>query len=531
MRTSTWKHPVGVILAALLVAAAAAGGPVAARAPVSGGHFRRALSSDPANLDPALTNTSRAIAVKMTLFDPLLRQDPQTLAIGPGAAESWSVSGDGRMLTFRLRRGIRFHHGREMTSDDVRYSIERILTPETGSPFIRAYDRIVGAREFTAKQARMVSGITTPDRYTIQITNSVVDSTFPLTFTSLFVVPKDEAERLGREFGQQPVGSGPFIFVSWSRDDSLLLKENPNYWEGRPYISALEFRIIPDPATRQAEFDTGRLDVMLLEDPTYRRYAEDPKWKPHVIEVAELFTRHMGLNITKPPLNDARVRQAINYAIDKATTVRTVLQDKAFVATGVFPPSLAAFDPSLRGYEFNPQRAKELLAQAGFPNGFDLDLNGSATPVAGRWLEALQRYLADAGIRARIVQQDFGVMLERAGKGDLMTYVLSHGGGSNCVNYLGPFRSRNFGIAGNRMFYKNDRVDALIDEAERTFDPGRQVQLCRDAERLIVADAPWFFWNYNKAALVHQANVFGIVGNPLEMDWLQMQKVWIQPRR
>src|SRR5439155_127134 len=216
-------------------------------------------------------------------------------------------------------------------------------------------------------------------------------------------------------------------------------KENPSYWEGRPYISALEFRIIPDPATLQAEFETGRLDFILLEDPTYRRYADDPAWKPYVVEVAELFTRHMGLNTTKPPLNDVR-------------------------------------------------------------------------------------------IRARLVQQEFGVMLDRAGKGELMAYVLSHGGGSNCVNYLGPFRSRNFGIAGNRMFYRNERVDALMDDAERTFDATRQIQLCREAERLIVADAPWFFWNYNKAALVHQPSVHGIVGNPLELDWLQMHKVWIQPR-
>jgi len=529
MRTSVFTWLAAASLA--VIAAFTPIQPAAGQIPVSGGHFRRALSSDPANLDPALTNTSRAIAVKMTIFDSLLRQNPKTLAIEPGAAEAWSVSGNGTILTFRLHRGIRFHHGREMTSDDVKYTIERTLTPQMGSPFIRAFDRIVGAREFTAGQAREVSGISALDRYTVQITNSVVDSTFPLVFTGLFIVPKDEAERLGRDFGQRPVGSGPFIFVSWSRDSSLLLKENPDYWEGRPYISALEFRIIPDPATLQAEFETGRLDFILLEDPTYRRYADDPQWKPYVVEVAELFTRHMGMNTTKPPLNDARVRQAINFAIDKATTVRTVLQDKAFVATGVFPPSLAAFDPSLRGYEYNPQRARELLAQAGFTSGFEMDLNGSSSPVAGRWLEVLQRYLADAGIRARIVQQDFGVMLDRAGKGELMTYVLSHGGGSNCVNYLGPFRSRNFGVAGNRMFYKNDRVDALMDEAERTFDPRRQIQLCQEAERLVVADAPWFFWNYNKAALVHQPNVHGIVGNPLELDWIQMHKVWIQPRR
>src|SRR5881628_652681 len=134
MNTSTWNRRT-VVAAVCLGALLSAGviGSATAQTPVSGGHFRRALSSDPANLDPALTNTSRAIAVKMTIFDSLLRQNPKTLAIEPGAAESWSVSGDGKILTFRLHRGIRFHHGREMTSDDARYTIERILTPEMGS--------------------------------------------------------------------------------------------------------------------------------------------------------------------------------------------------------------------------------------------------------------------------------------------------------------------------------------------------------------------------------------------------------------
>src|SRR5256885_17034024 len=142
----------------------------------------------------------------------------------------------------------------------------------------------------------------------------------------------------------------------------------------------------------------------------------------------------MGLNTTKPPLNDVRVRQAINYAIDKATTVRTVLQDKAFVATGVFPPSLAASDPTLRGYEYNPQRARELLAQAGVPTGFEMDLNGSSSPVAGRWLEGFQRYLADVGLRARLVQPDFGVVLDRAGKGERQAYRFFHRRGPDRVD-------------------------------------------------------------------------------------------------
>jgi ABC-type oligopeptide transport system substrate-binding subunit len=168
------------------------------------------LSSDPANLDPAQTNTVRAISVKMNPFDSLLRLDPRTLDLEPGAAESWAISEDRRTVTFRLRRGIRFHHGREMTADDVKYSIERILAPETASPFLRSFDRIVGAQEFTAGQAREVSGIRVLDRYRVAVTISVVDCTFPLAFSTLFIVPRDEAERLGREFGQRPVGSGPF---------------------------------------------------------------------------------------------------------------------------------------------------------------------------------------------------------------------------------------------------------------------------------------------------------------------------------
>ncbi len=505
--------------------------PVEAQAPVPGGHFRRQLDSDPASLDPAQANTVRAIAVKMNIFDALLRLNPKTLDLEPGAAAAWTISDDKRTITFRLRQGIKFHNGREMTAADVRYSLERLLMPETASPFVRAFDRVVGAPEFMANRATEMSGIRVLDRYRVAVTNSVVNSTFPLAFTSLFIVPREEVERLGREFGQRPVGSGPFVFASWHRDDGVLLRANAEYWEGQPYVSELEFRIIPDPVTAQAEFDTGRLDFMLLSDVTYRRYADDPRWKPSVIEVPELFTRHLGLNTTKPPLDDVRVRQAINHAIDKTTMVRTVLQGKAFVATGVFPPSHVAYNRSLKGYEYDPARARQLLAQAGLAGGFDLELHGASSPVTGRWLEGFQRYLTAVGIRARIVQQDFGVMLDRAGKNEIPTWVLSHGGGPNCVDYLGPFRSRNIGPAGNRMRYKNDRVDALLEEAEQTFDLRTQVRLCQDAEKRIVADAPWFFFNYNKAVLVHQPNVHGLIGNPVEMDYQPMHRVWLQPKR
>ncbi|MGH2452873.1 MAG: ABC transporter substrate-binding protein [bacterium] len=505
--------------------------PAAAQAPIAGGHFRRMLSSDPANLDPALTNTVRAISVKMNIFDMLLRRDPKTLQLIPGAAESWTVSEDRRTITFVLHRGIKFHHGRELTADDVKYSIERILRPATGSPYVPSFNRLVGAPEFITGQAREVSGVRVLDRYRIAITNTVVDATFPETFVYFFIVPRDEAERLGRDFGQRPVGSGPFVFVSWSRDDTILLRANGDYWESRPFVSALEFRIIPDPATAQAEFETGRLDYMTLSDVTYRLYAENPRWKPYVIEVPELFTRYVGLNVTKPPLTDVRVRQAINHAVDKATIVRTVLAGKAFAPTGIFPPSHPAYNRNIRGYDFNPQRARELLSAAGLASGFDLDLNGSTSPVIGRWMEAIQRYLADVGIRVRIIQQDFGVMLDRASKGEIPTYVASWGQGPSCIGYLSAFRSRNIGPAGNRMFYKNERVDALLDEAERTFDLRRQISLCQQAETLIVADAPWLIFNYNRAVLVHQPNIHGLVGNPEEMDWQYMHKVWIQPRR
>jgi len=504
--------------------------PATAQTPIQGGHFRRALSSDPATLDPALARLIRQQVVMMNVFDTLLDIDPRTLRLLPRAAESWSVSPDGRTITFRLRRGMKFHNGREVTADDVKYSIERILTPEIASPNARTWDRLAGAQEFIGKQAREVSGIRALDRYRVAITSTVVDADFPLNFagyTGLYIVPKEEVERLGREFGQRPVGSGPFIFVSWQRDTSVLLRANNDYWAGRPLLSALEFRIIPDPATAQAEFDTGRLDFMILSDATYRRYSEDAKWKPHVIELAELFTRHVGLNVTKPPLTDVRVRQALNHAVDKAALVRTVLASKAFAPTGIFPPSHPAYNRNLRGYDFNSQRARELLAQAGFPNGVDLELHGSSSPTTGRWMEGIQRYWNDVGVRTRIVQQDFGVVIDRAGKGEIPTYVLSWGGTQSCVGYLSAFRSRNSGPAGNRMFYKNERVDQLLDQAERTFNDGQQIRLCQQAEELIVRDAPWFIFNYNKAVLVHQPNVHGLVGNPLEMDAQDMTKVWI----
>jgi len=456
--------------------------PATAQTPIQGGHFRRALSSDPATLDPALARLIRQQVVMMNVFDTLLDIDPRTLRLLPRAAESWSVSPDGRTITFRLRRGMKFHNGREVTADDVKYSIERILTPEIASPNARTWDRLAGAQEFIGKQAREVSGIRALDRYRVAITSTVVDADFPLNFagyTGLYIVPKEEVERLGREFGQRPVGSGPFIFVSWQRDTSVLLRANNDYWAGRPLLSALEFRIIPDPATAQAEFDTGRLDFMILSDATYRRYSEDAKWKPHVIELAELFTRHVGLNVTKPPLTDVRVRQALNHAVDKAALVRTVLASKAFAPTGIFPPSHPAYNRNLRGYDFNPQRARELLAQAGFPNGVDLELHGSSSPTTGRWMEGIQRYWNDVGVRTRIVQQDFGVVIDRAGKGEIPTYVLSWGGTQSCVGYLPGLHAEDdhIGSGGVRGIVRQYRLGYL--RRRRASPPRARGYACR----------------------------------------------------
>jgi len=350
-----------VLSLGVLLAAGCGGGSVP-----QGKVYRTYLSADPTTLDPALSNDAGSGELCALLFDGLVRFGAGT-EILPDIAESWQIGPDSRSYTFHLRPGVRFTNGREVFAEDFQYSFQRVLDPRTKSSRSWVFQDIVGAADFVAGRTGSVSGIEVIDPVTLKITLQKPFAPFLgfLAMPAALVVPREEVELWGEDFSQHPAGCGPWILEQWVHDDHLLLRANEDYFAGPPKLAAVLYRFIPETMTVTAEFEAGNLDWMSIPLAEFDRWAKDPQWQPYVLSQLKLQDTYIGINNQKPPFDDVRVRQALNYAVDVATIMETIRPGRGIRATGAIPPSLLGYDPDRQPYPYDPKKARQLLAQAG----------------------------------------------------------------------------------------------------------------------------------------------------------------------
>jgi ABC-type transport system substrate-binding protein len=460
---------------------------------------------DPRSLDPALSTdvpTGRAVAY---LFDGLTRFDPEA-KLEPALAERWEVSPDGLVYTFHLRRGVQFHDGTPLVARHVVSSFQRVLDPAVRGGRGWPLYPIRGAEQYAGGTGgQSVAGLAAPDDSTVVITLKEPFAIFPklLAMPVAAIVP----DRTPQNFGERPVGTGPWKLVEWKHDDYLLFARNENYWGGAPQADSLRARIIAEPSTAVAEFESGRVDVLRIPQGEARQWEEDASRKEQLQSAPALQLVYIGINTTRGPLRDVRVRQAINHAIDVPTIINSLVSGRGTPAAGVIPPTLEGADESRRPYGFDVNRAKQLLAEAGHPNGIDVDLWVGANPIFMRMAEAVQGYLNQAGIRTKIVQRETAAAREasRAGQTDLFLkdWFADY---PDAENFLYPLlHSANKGVGGNISFYENPRFDQLVTASRRELDDARRVQLYRDADALAFQDAPMvFLYFYNELFAVQR---------------------------
>jgi peptide/nickel transport system substrate-binding protein len=494
---------------------------------VRGGTLVRAINyGDPRNLDPILATDVSPEMVVRNLYSRLLRYDPVSKRFeGDLATDGWKESPDHMTWEFPLRKGVKFTNGREVTPADVKYSFERVADPKNASPAAGAFVDIAGAADFQAGKATSISGIETGDS-SVTFRFRVPSPTFSQTVNqaSTSIVPREVVEAEGPDFGRHPVGSGPFVLESWTPDDRVVLKANPGYYAGRPYLDKVVFRIMDDESTRDADFRSGALDMMTLGEDTYQQYKKDPTYKNDIIEAAEFFTRGIFFNTTVKPFDDVRVRRAVNLAINKKLVVEKALANKAYPAVGPLQGSSPGFDKTLKGYDYNPAEARRLLQEAGLGGGFEMEV--VASPTGAKAMEALISDLQAVGITLKITQVESPPAVARSG--NFKTVYFSTGGDVDPVSFLySRFHSRNIGPQGNVSRYSNPEVDRLLDQANVAVDPAERIRFAQEAQRIIVQDAPWFFFNYNKAAIVHAPKVHGLQPVPTDIDYQDLTKVWV----
>lgn len=541
-RRLVWFVMVAILLSLVFVGQNAA----VAQEPRYGGVLRWRAVNDPPKLDPAMaTDTSSSRNVYL-MFDMLVDNDPDGKSIVPRLAESWEASPDGKTWTFHLRKGVKFHKeslgkptengGREVTAHDWKYSFERLV--KVNSPRAYFIDMVKGYQDFVDGKVDEWVGIKVVDDYTLQFELDYPFSPFlsVLAYNSFVVVPKEDAEKWGKEFNFHPVGTGAFILERWDHDQRLVYRKNPDYWKkdeaGRqlPYLDGIEIVIIPDNTIAYEEFKKGNIDV--LPAPPDEYYEEIKAQYSHLLqERPELGTYYYGFNNSKPPFKDnLKLRQAFNYAVDREAINELVIHGRYYPAKGILPPGMPGYNPNLRGYEYNPEKAKQLLAEAGYPDGITVDLNVNNDPRHTLISEAIQAQLKNLGININIKVLDWGVHLDLCERGETqvfrMGWVADYADPDNFLYVL--LHSANHGSKGNYSFYSNPKVDELLAAARVETDWEKRMKLYQEAEQMIVDDAPWLFLFHYTTSLLAQdwlKNIhlpaFGDYTTPLEVVWIE----------
>lgn len=453
---------------------------------------------DPRSLDPALSTdvpTGRAVGY---LFDGLTRFDPDA-KVEPALAERWDVTPDGMTYTFHLRRGVTFHDGSPFTASTVVHSWQRALDPVTKSGAAQFLFPIKGGREFNAGAAKSVAGVAARDDSTL-----VVTLTEPLAiFIKMLAMPVAAVvpEHPPANFGEHPIGTGPWTLVEWKHDDYLLFARNKSYYGGAPVTDSLRARIIAEPSTAVAEFESGSVDVLQIPASEARDWEEDESRKPLLKSTPALELVYIGINTTRGPLTDPRVRQAINYAIDVNRIIERLISGRGTRAAGVVPPALGGYDSARKAYTYDPGKARQLLAAAGHPTGIDIELWTSTTPIYLRIAETVQAYLNAVGIRTKIVQRESAASRGAARKGQTDMILKDwYADYPDAEDFLYPLlHSANRGAGGNVSFYSNPAFDSIVTASRREQDESKRNRLYRQADSIAFADAPMvFLYFYNE---------------------------------
>lgn len=446
------------------------------------GKLTVALPSEPATLDPHKSSNRYNYMFNSNMFEGLyIRNDKAELV--PALAEAVTVAPDGMTYTFRLRRGVKFHDGSAMTAEDVKFSIERALNPATKNPllaYIKTIDRV---------------DIVSPDTVALKLKEKDAIFLKKLAFAG-WIVPKNYIQAVGEDgFAKKPVGTGPFKFVSRSINEQIEMEANESHWGWVPKIKSLVIRTVPEDAVRLAMIQTGEADVVAeMPPPLADRISALKGVKTLSHPSGEIYW--LVLNIKDgakdSPLLNPKVRRALNHAIDRQGIITNVLKNQAVQIAGVLAPSVAAVDKNLQPYSYNPAQAKAMLAEAGYPNGFKVDMYSSV----GRYTLDKDISLAIAN-NLKAVGVDVNLNLWESSKwvADLPKkyYPMSYQAFGNTV--FDPEGLMIFGLHSKAFwsFYKNDAVDKMIDDSLKIVDQKERDTHFQKIDKMLYDDASHVF--------------------------------------
>ncbi len=470
-----------------------------------GGRMIVTYKDDVSTLDPAIGYDWQNWSMIKSLFNGLMDYKPGTTELTLDLAESMDISEDGLTYTFKLRDGVKFHNGRTLTADDVKYSIERTVNPATQSPGQGFFGMIAGFDEAAPGNAEGLSGIEVLSPTEIRFTLSRPDATFlhVLAINFAFAVPKEEVAKHGADFGKNPVGTGAYRMAEWSLGQRVRFERNADYYQdGLPKLDEIVFEVGQEPLVALLRLERGEVDILGdgIPPAKFLQVKDDPANADKIVEGGQLHTGYVTMNVKMAPFDNKDVRQAVNMAINKDRIIR-MINGRAVPAGQPLPPAMPGFDKAYDGYPFDPAGAKAKLADAGFGDGFTTELFVMNTDPNPRIAQAIQQDLAAIGIKAEIKSLAQANVIAAGGEADQAPMIWS--GGMAWIadfpdpsNFYGPILGCGGAVKGgwNWAWYCNEELDAMAAKADAMTDPAKaeeRIDLWRSVFVKIMDDAPW----------------------------------------
>jgi peptide/nickel transport system substrate-binding protein len=460
------------------------------------------IENSPTNLDPRVGLDAYSERIDELLFDDLCTRD-EHFNVQPGLAERWDIP-DPLTYIFHLHQGVKFHDGRPLTSHDVKWTFDSLLQGKIRSTKAAAY--------------RPVDHIDTPDDSTVvfHLKEPFAPFLWNVSDGAIGIVPYGS----GDEISRHPIGSGPFRFVTAEPDKEVVIERNIAYWGERAHLKRVRFAVIPDATTRALELRKGSADIAVTSLTGDMVLALERESTLEVLHAPGTVLSYMAFNNRDPILKDVRVRKALAYAIDRTPMIHYLLRDFARPAYSLLPPESWAYNGDVPRYDYSPDRARQLLEQAGYPAvkgvRFRLTMKTSIDENTRLMAAVLQQQLREVGIALDIRTFEFATFFSDVTRGDYQLHSLRWVGGNedpDIFEYV--FHSAKFSPHGaNRTYYANPRVDALIDQARSELDQNTRKQIYAEIQRILAEDLPYINLWYNENVMVHTKRVRNLTLNP-----------------
>ncbi len=435
--------------------------------------------ADAVTLDPHKTNDAASATPMKQIYNTLIALD-DNMQPAPSLATEWKALDD-FTWEFKLAKGVKFHNGEEMKASDVEFTIKRFINPETAT--------VAGFMLSSVSDVKVI------DDYTVQLITKVPFASiiYNLTHVSTSILNEKAVTEAGNDYGIKPVGTGPFKFVEWKRNQEIVMEKNEDYFMPPTQIDKITFRIIPEGATSFSELKTGGVDVVLDVQTQYKEQF-DADQELELIDFLTFSTRYLAFDHRQEPFNDVRVRKAVNYATDKDAIIRVAYDGNADILAQPMTPKINGYDDTIKPYEYDVEKAKQLLAEAGYPDGFSSILYLSDKEEDNKLATILQSQLKEVGINVDLQVLEWGAYLDKVAEGVPMfllgwTTVTADADNGMYSN----FHSSAFGKQGNRIYYNNPVIDDLLDKGRTEFDSQKRTDNYKEVSKIVSEDAVWDF--------------------------------------